>query len=196
MNTQTPSVLAVIIFVSILGGGCREESAAQQKVETPSADASELSQRQKKIERYESEPKGIAAPAESKSVLRVAVFDDTKSQKLPRKAEVWIRGLGSWWIQPECEDGGTLRIVDLQRNSDQLSIFPDSREAGIEIKVPYEGVTDNPSNVRDMLRIEIGDDEVKVFGTPLKAATGSLELRFDRRNAERIPKLETKTPTP
>lgn len=33
--------------------------------------------------------------------VRVGVYDDTERRPMPEKAEIWIRGLGSWWIVRE-----------------------------------------------------------------------------------------------
>lgn len=116
-------------------------------------------------------------------VVRVGVFDDTEKNPLHDKAEIWLRGHGSWWIKPEAEFGGTTKTLGRRKvgQEDNIYIYPDGRD-GREVAVPFLMTSEmNPGgSVRDSIIITISDDEVVVVGLPIKAATGQAELRFNR----------------
>lgn len=123
-------------------------------------------------------------PAPTSWKLRFAFADDTKQSPLDARAEIWIRGLGSWWLR----EGETLQIVDgfSPSTEEVLHVYPGGRDTGPDIAVPYMVNEEmNPDgNPRDMIQIGINDELVWVFGTPLEAATGQLEYVFDRSTGE------------
>ena len=122
--------------------------------------------------------------AQSNPKMRVMVHNDMDKKVLPSKSEIWIRGIGSWWLQKATKFGSDVKEVPIKKvgNVDYLFIYPDSRDSGKEIKVPYTLQADMCMNacVRDALVISISDLEVTVFGAPFKAATDQLEKKFKR----------------
>jgi len=116
-------------------------------------------------------------------MVRVAVWDDTKSRPVHSRAEIWFRGVGSWWLKPEMKYGGTSKDLGVRPKGIEhtLIIYPESRN-GKEIKVPYM-MTDkmNPKgSPRDMIQVSISDTTITVNGLPIKAATGTFELKYPR----------------
>jgi hypothetical protein len=127
--------------------------------------------------------KGTVKGSDKSFVVRVAVNDDTKGKPVHPKAEIWFPDHGSWLLKSELRYGGTFKDVGPFPSGTRqtLIIYPDSRE-GKELTVPYM-MTDemNPkANPRDMISIDFSDTEITVFGLPIKAATGSLELNYPR----------------
>jgi hypothetical protein len=122
--------------------------------------------------------------AQLNAKMRVMVYNDTERKVLPSKSEIWIRGIGSWWLQKATKFGGDVKEAPIKKvgDVDSLFIYPDGRGSGKEIKVPYTLKADMCMNacVVDGLTISISDSEVTVFGKPFKAATGQLEKKFKR----------------
>ena len=122
--------------------------------------------------------------AQLNAKMRVMVFNDTEKKGLPSKSEIWIRGIGSWWLQKATKFGSDVKEAPIKKiaDIDSLFIYPDGRDSGKEIKVPYMLKADMCMNacVRDALHISISDSEVTVFGTPFKAATDQLGKKFKR----------------
>lgn len=133
-------------------------------------------------------PKSLTAPQQTSEsgkpyMVRVSVFDDTSSNPVHPRAEIWFREHGSWWLKPELKYGGTVKNLGTRPSGTQqtLIIYPESR-AGKELKVPYM-MTDkmNPKgSPRDMISVDISDTEVAVHGLPIKAASGKHELKYKR----------------
>ena len=121
------------------------------------------------------QPRPLRAEA---ATARIAVFDDTNKNPLPERAEIWIRGLGSWWITKEnvMDVGG--RIVGA---TDTMFIYPDAR-SGNELSVKFKMTEDMCRNgcVRDMIQVDISDAEVAVHGAPIKAANGEFRVTLKR----------------
>jgi len=117
------------------------------------------------------------------TMLRVGVYDDTKTNKLPSKVEIWFKGYGSWFLKPEINTGAAVKKIGRRKIGirDQLYIYPDGR-SGVEIEVPVLMTNDmNPEgSVRDMLTISIKDYNVEVNGLPVRAATGKLTHSYKR----------------
>lgn len=114
--------------------------------------------------------------------VRVMIFDETESAKLPSSSEVWIRGTGSWWIGKESKFGATVKDVPVPLNRKvDMAVFPDGR-GGVELKIPFKLTSDMCTNacVRDAIRITFSDSNIEVFGLPFKAASGKLEQDFPR----------------
>lgn len=122
----------------------------------------------------------LSVHAQSNAKMSVMVFNNSEKKALPSKSEIWIRGIGSWWLQY----GDVVKEAPIKRvgDIDSLFIYPDGRDSGKEIKVPYmlKAGMCMDACVRDALRISISDTEVIVFGLPFKAATGQLEKKFKR----------------
>jgi hypothetical protein len=111
--------------------------------------------------------------------VRIAVFDDTEREPLPEKAEIWIRGLGSWWISKENVAEVPGRDVGA---TDTMFIYPDAR-SGTELSVRFQMTAEMcPQGcVRDMIQVDISDAEVVVHGAPIRAANDSFEVTLKRR---------------
>ena len=124
-------------------------------------------------------PQGSGQPI----MVRIAVWDDTQRKPIHKRAEIWFRGHGSWWLKRELQHGGTTKNLGLRPSGDlqYLIIYPESR-TGKELKVPYmmtDGMNPNGSP-RDMISVAISDTEITVHGLPIKAATGKTELKYKR----------------
>lgn len=115
----------------------------------------------------------------SDMTVRVAVYDDTEASPLHPKAEIWARGLGSWWLARD-----TVKEIEGRTPGkvDQLVIYPDGRE-GKEITVQFQMTADMcPQGCpRDMITVAIDDTEVTVGGLPLEGPYGKTEVVFSRR---------------
>ena len=104
---------------------------------------------------------GEAATADDVK-MRVVVHNDTEKRKLPREAEAWVRGLGSWWLQGATKFGADFKDVALindPKNTDHMLVYPDGRNGGTEVKIPYQVSGDLCTNacVRDSLCFGLQD---------------------------------------
>jgi len=127
-----------------------------------------------------------AAPATAK--VRVIVFDDTVKKPIPRRAEIWFRGLGSWWLSRDTgpKTLGPREIGQLLEGDDTLVIYPNGRgsnDEGRRIDVPIKLTTEmNPEgSPRDAVTIEISDTVFTIGGLPVKAANQSKEIVIPRK---------------
>ena len=111
--------------------------------------------------------------------VRVGVYDDTERRPMPEKAEIWIRGLGSWWIVRETVKNVPERQVGAV---DTIFVYPDGR-SGKEISVRFKITTDMcPQGcARDLISVAISDTEVSVQGTPIDAANDEFDVILKRR---------------
>jgi hypothetical protein len=110
--------------------------------------------------------------------VRIGVFEDTDKKPLPKKAEIWIRGLGSWWIARE----NVKNVADREVGStDTMFIYPDGR-SGKELSVKFKMTSDMcPQGcARDLISVAISDTHVTVNGTPIKAANDKFEVKLKR----------------
>ena len=124
---------------------------------------------------------GLYSPSafSSDMTVRVVVYDDTESQPLHPRAEIWARGLGSWWLARDTMQdigGRTAGSVD------QLVIYPDGRD-GKEITVQFQLTPDmcRQGCPRDMITVAIDDNDVTVGGFPLEGPYGKTEVDIPRR---------------
>ena len=122
-------------------------------------------------------------PVAQSVMVRVQVWNETENRPLHEKAEIWLRGHGSWWIKSEVQLGAAAknlapREVGIQ---DKLYIYPDSRD-GREIEIAFMMTPEmNPNGSdRDSIIVTIYDDAVEVVGLALEATGGEVEQRFGR----------------
>ena len=118
------------------------------------------------------------------AVLRVMIWDLTESNPIHSKAEIWMEGIGSWWIRRAFDVGDSVKMLGKHQvgGKRQFFFYPESRN-GREIIIPFM-MTDkmNPEgNVRDSLSITFSDGEIEVVGLPLEAATGNVSMNFKRK---------------
>lgn len=123
----------------------------------------------------EASPEVTSAPEATTLELKLAVHDETQNNP-PTEIELWTTGLG-WW-HPYLGFGGDHTVIapyELDR-SPELFIYPDGRD-GLEIKVVLTLSGDMISRSdRDTVHVEIHDNIVKVWGTPIEG----LEQEFPR----------------
>ena len=116
-------------------------------------------------------------------MIRVCVHDETETNPLSDRAEIWLHGHGSWWIKHDSRFGATAK--NLARHQvearDTLYIYPDSRE-GAEIAVPFMMTAKmNPNgSTRDSIIVIITDHLVEAIGLPIQAATDGPILTQNR----------------
>ena len=114
--------------------------------------------------------------------LRLTVTDETNERPPADDAEVWVRGVGSWWIDLESgsdvlEEAGPFRYDTTEGD---IFAYPDGRD-GVEIPVVVYFAEDYKSaSVRDMVTIEIHDRAVQISGTPVEAYHDEFTVSFDR----------------
>ncbi len=115
--------------------------------------------------------------------VRVAVWDDTEKTPVHNRAEIWLKGHGSWFLKTELKDGGTTKTFGYMQSGAKhtLFIYPDSRD-GKEFSASFLLTEDmNPKgSARDMITINISDKELVIMGLPIKEATGEAEVKFQR----------------
>ena len=156
------------------------EKKAKQTIET-------ADERNARIEREKKYAKGWmeadrAQREDIRNAIRIGVFDDTENRPLPRKAEIWMRGVGSWWIAQDNLKTVAARKLD---SVEELFVYPDERPedgSGKELKFTFK-ITEEMCRdgcVRDMISIAISDHDVTVTGAPIKAANGAFELKLSR----------------
>lgn len=121
---------------------------------------------------------------ETPIMVRVSVWDDTENSSIHRRAEIWFRGHGSWWIgDPLIRYGGTTEELGRRPSGvkHELIFYPDGRD-GKEIKIPYMLTEDmNPDGShRDTITISIQDTKIVAEGLPIRAANGEYSIEFIR----------------
>ena len=120
-------------------------------------------------------PEPTPTPEATALELKLAVHDDTQNNP-PTEIELWTTGLGSW--HPYLAFGGDHTVIAPYEldSSPELFIYPDGRD-GLEIKVVMTLSGDMISRSdRDTVHVEIHDNIVKVWGTPIEG----LEQEFSR----------------
>jgi hypothetical protein len=117
---------------------------------------------------------GAWHPASAQGV-RVMLVDETENRPVADRAEIWVRGHGSWWLKPALREGGswtaeTLRTVRVGIR-DTAMLYIDGRDGG-EIPIPFMVTTSMCPNGcgRYTIVITITDDAVEVFGEPVSEA--------------------------
>ena len=115
--------------------------------------------------------------------VKINVNDDTDKNPVHSRAEIWIRGHGSWFLAPKLKYGGTTKTFSGFKLGEkhEMFIYPDSRN-GKEMKISFMLTKEmNPQgSARDALTIDIGDESVSVHGLPIKAASGEFEIKIKR----------------
>lgn len=115
--------------------------------------------------------------------LRLSAVDETDEHPPTDDAEVWIRGIGSWWV--DMEDGSDVleEAGPFERYDDtegDIFVYPDGRD-GVEIPVVVYFDEDFQSGSdRDLLSIEIHDREVQIMGSPVEAYHDEFTVSLDR----------------
>ncbi len=107
--------------------------------------------------------------------VELMVVDETENHPLASRAEIWVRGNGSWWLTPSLREGGgwttkKLRTVRVGIR-DTVMLYVDGRNGG-EIAIPFmvTGSMCPDGCGRDAILITITDDAVEVFGEPVLEA--------------------------
>lgn len=117
------------------------------------------------------------------AVLRIGIWDLTEDNPVHPRAEIWLKGFGSWYLKRALEEGESAKKIGKfpVGVKQRFFFYPESRE-GKEIIIPFKMTEDmNPNgSVRDTLWVSFSDEEVEVFGLPIKAAIGKSELKFKR----------------
>jgi len=126
----------------------------------------------------------ISAQSGRKASVRVGVWDKTEIKPIHKKAEIWIRGSGSWFLKQALAEGkpaktfGTFPIGYEQ----EFIFYPDGRK-GVELTIPFKITTDmNPNgSYRSTLRIEFYDDIILISGPPITSTLWASEERKIKR---------------
>ena len=114
--------------------------------------------------------------------VKVIFFDDTDKKPLKQESEIWIEGLGSWWVvkkkfsSPQFIQGSPGQEL-------KLAIYPDGRgEKKLEILHKLKISPSMCSNgcTRDALHVSIDDSKVTLFGKPVEEKSGKMEFDFER----------------
>ena len=115
----------------------------------------------------------------------VMVVDETENRPLAPRAEIWVRGNGSWWLTPGLREGGgwtaaVLRTVRVGIR-DTAMLYVDGRDGG-EIAVPFMVTASMCPNGcgRYSIVITITDNAVEVYGEPVSDAKYIRARRPDR----------------
>lgn len=186
------SLLVILIGVLVMATACSEEKKtepaatagldAQATATSPAAEATET---QVLPEPTQAPPQQQEQPPEEIE-LRIAIFDDSAERPLisglgtsansGSRAELWVRGYGSWF--PDLEfggDGNTLGSFPIGEEH-EFFVYPDGRD-GREIRVVFRMTADMISGSdRDMIQIGISDTTVTVSGTAIR----DFEQQFER----------------
>ncbi len=128
----------------------------------------------------------IAASADEQRMVRIGISDDTETRRIPKEAELWLKGSGSVWLHRKCErlKDGSLSCAPLDLGKRpvgqvlELYVYADGRkedEYGFEtgeLWVPLKITTGMCAAgcARDMITVTISDTTIEVDGTPLQAA--------------------------
>ena len=179
ITTMKTSKLVLTLSLLILGALTFSSCTSNNKVENQNSHNSS-SERESTSATTTNQSNSPDQPESSTSIsnknimVRVIVHDDTRDNKLHPKSEVWLRGYGSWHLQPEISSGSAARNLAPREagKADKLSIYPDGRD-GKEITVPFTMTTEMCPDgcARDSIIIEISDKSIEVFGNPVKDVT-------------------------
>ena len=148
--------LAAAVGAAVVLTGCGGSSEAPEAAPAPTAP------QEAPDEAPEEAPEESEEEVLSEAVLRMGIRDET-SGGLPERFEVWIRGTGSWFASQDTllEQGGPFKVGE----SVTFFIYPEGRdtpEIEVELILPANVI---PGSARDLVVIEVYDDEIKVFGT-------------------------------
>jgi hypothetical protein len=120
--------------------------------------------------------------AQTKTV-QVSIWDETEENPLPRQAEVWIKGLGSWAFHPAAvQYGGDTKTIEVPADETHVvHVYPDGREDGVHVQVGVRVTPDMCDGCpRDAIDVAVTDDSVGVRGLPVEAQTGIYEVTRGR----------------
>ena len=182
MNTDLKQV--TLLILAIVGCGVQSSSPPatappqqpQEAIAQPAPNVTPAVQRQP--EPAPPAKPSTQTPATSTASVRVMVHDGTESSPLGERAEIWVRGHGSWFLnQVTVKHIGGRKVGE----KDTIAIYPDGRQ-GVEMIAPFmvTGEMNPQGSVRDGIHVTITDRDVTVFGVPIKAATDDFEMKFDR----------------
>jgi hypothetical protein len=118
------------------------------------------------------------------AVLRIGIWDWTEDNPIHARAEIWVRGVGSWFVKRALSEGESAKKfgkypVGVKQ---KFFLYPESRE-GKELIISFMMTEDMSPNgsARDTLWVSFYDEEVEVSGRPVTAVTGKSELKFKRK---------------
>ena len=103
------------------------------------------------------------------------LLDETENRPVAERAEIWVRGHGSWWLKPGLREGGGWTAETLRTRRvgirDTVILYVDGRDGG-EIAIPFIVTASMCPNGcgRYTIVITITDDAVEVFGEPVSEA--------------------------
>ena len=115
--------------------------------------------------------------------MKVIVWNETTKNPLPIRSEMWIRGIGSWWLAQATKYGSDSNLAPVEIGKrDKLFIYPDGRENGSEISVSYVVSSQMCTQGcdRDTLHITIYDSEVEISGKAMEEAIGKIKKKVKR----------------
>lgn len=117
-------------------------------------------------------------------VLRIGIWDLTEDNPIHTRAEIWIRGFGSWYLKRALVKGESAKKFGKYPvgTKQKFFFYPESRK-GKELIIFFMMTEDmNPNgSVRDTLWISFYDEEVEISGRPITAVMGKSELKFKRK---------------
>jgi hypothetical protein len=152
--------LTALLMIAGVGGD------PEAKVETSSPSATPtrtepVTRRQEPVQTEKRSPTPVS--------FKIQVWDDTVSNPPGQRAEVWVRGMGSWF--PDLEFGADVKsgVGPFPVGSTQeVFVYPDGRD-GAEVKVSVVvGSNLISDSDRDAIIVEIGDTEVRVLGAAVQ----------------------------
>jgi hypothetical protein len=128
----------------------------------------------------------ILASAGEQRMVRIGIYDDTEARRIPEKAELWLKGAGSVWLQQKCDSlrNGSLscgpldlgmrpvgEMLELYVYVNGRTLDASGRETD-ELKVPFKLTAEMcaPGCARDRIIVAISDTTIEVYGAPLQAA--------------------------
>lgn len=111
-----------------------------------------------------------AQDKQQSKLLEVAVMDWTENNPPAERAEIWVRGHGSWFLDLEFEGDGPKALGEFpvgELRTDDFYVYPDGRN-GAEINVGFEMTEDMISgSTQARTFVRIYDDHVQIVGTAI-----------------------------
>lgn len=118
--------------------------------------------------------------------LSVELMDN---EKLGSKAEVWVKGMGSWFLNNDYNPNDQVNKFGLvstktpELHTDQeydLFFYPngrDGKEISVKFKIDSNFCTQGCP--RDAVSITVYKNEVRFFGRPIEEVYGEIEINRD-----------------